>query len=381
MRKKQQMNVSMKRLMKRLVLLLAAAALPGWAATPEPAANTNAAAAAKPAAKVSDLFPDPVIAKGKGLEIKRSELDEEVIRTKTAYAAGQRPPPPDLDQRVLDGLIGAKLILSQATDADKAKGKEQFEKTIETYKTENKVTDAEFNEKLAPQLKLQGMSREQWDKQQIEQATLPVILERELKITVTDDQIKKYYDDNPARFEEPEMVRASHILLSTRDMTTNKELPDDKKKEKRKQTEDLLKRARAGEDFAKLAKEFSEDPGSKDKGGEYKFPRGQMVPEFEAAAFSLNTNQISDIVTTQYGYHIIKLSEKIPAKKTELDKVSPKIKEYLRQQAIQNQIKAYLETLKKNAGVQILDEKLKLEESATAPLPASQPPANPAAKP
>ena len=82
--------------------------------------------------------------------------------------------------------------------------------------------------------------------------------------------------------------------------------------------EGLLKRARAGEDFAKLAKEYSEDPGSKDKGGEYKFPRGQMVPEFEAAAFSLKTNQVSDIVTTSFGYHIIKLSEKIPAQKVEL---------------------------------------------------------------
>ena len=81
--------------------------------------------------------------------------------------------------------------------------------------------------------------------------------------------------------------------------------------------EGLLKRARAGEDFAKLAKEYSEDPGSKDKGGEYKFPRGQMVPEFEAAAFSLGTNQVSDIVTTRFGYHIIKLSEKIPARKVE----------------------------------------------------------------
>jgi peptidyl-prolyl cis-trans isomerase C len=373
----------MKELMKYLVLLLAAVSLRGLAATPAPSASTNSAATtSKPAAKVSDLFPDTVVAKGKGLEIKRSDLDEEIIRAKTAFAAGQRPPPPDLDQRVLDAMIANKLILAQATEADKAKGKEQFEKTFQGYKTENKVTDAEFNEKLAPQLKLQGMTREQWDKQQIEQATMPITLEREMKITITDEEIKKHYDENPARFEEPEMVRASHILLSTRDMTTNKELPDDKKKEKRKQMEDLLKRARAGEDFAKLAQEYSEDPGSKEKGGEYKFPRGQMVPEFEAAAFSLNTNQISDIVTTQYGYHIIKLSEKIPAKKLELDKVSPKIKDYLRQQAIQKNIKGYLETLKKNAGVEILDEKLKLVESAPASnLPAGQPAVKPAAKP
>ena len=99
-------------------------------------------------------------------------------------------------------------------------------------------------------------------------------------------------------------------------------MTEEQKAAKRKEMEGLLKRARAGEDFAKLAKEYSEDPGSKDKGGEYTFPRGQMVPEFEAAAFSLNTNQVSDIVTTRFGYHIIKLSEKIPAQKVEFAKVA-----------------------------------------------------------
>src|SRR5437763_13727165 len=111
------------------------------------------------------------------------------------------------------------------------------------------------------------------------------------------------------------MVRASHILIATSDPATGTEMSESEKKAKRKIADDLLKRAKAGEDFAKLAKENSEDPGSKDKGGEYTFPRGQMMPEFEAAAFSLNTNQVSDVVTTPYGFHIIKLYEKIPAHK------------------------------------------------------------------
>jgi parvulin-like peptidyl-prolyl isomerase len=130
--------------------------------------------------------------------------------------------------------------------------------------------------------------------------------------------------------------------------------------------EGILKRARDGEDFAKLAKENSEDPGSKDKGGEYTFPRGQMVPEFEAAAFSLKTNQVSDIVTTQFGYHIIKLSEKIPAKKVEFEKVSTEITDYLKQQQTQKQLPDYISKLKKESGLEILDEKLKPKETANA---------------
>jgi parvulin-like peptidyl-prolyl isomerase len=142
-----------------------------------------------------------------------------------------------------------------------------------------------------------------------------------------------------------------------------------------------LKRARAGEDFAKLAKEYSEDPGSKDKGGEYKFPKGQMVAEFEAAAFSLNTNQISDIITTRFGFHIIKLLEKLPAKKVEFAKAEPDIKDGLTQQALQKQFPDYLAKLKKEAGVEILDEKLKPKETADVPgLPAGHPPVKAGAK-
>ena len=200
-----------------------------------------------------------------------------------------------------------------------------------------------------------------------EESTAQVVLEREIKINVSDDEVKKFYDNNPSKFEQPEMVRASHVLISTRDPDTNKDLTEEQKAVKHKKAEEVLKRARAGEDFAKLAKENSEDPGSKDKGGEYQFARGQMVPEFETAAFSLKTNQVSDIVTTAYGYHIIKLSEKIPAKKIELAKVSPEIKEYLKQQEMQKHqqdLQKYLDKLKKDSGVQILDERLKLQETA-----------------
>jgi peptidyl-prolyl cis-trans isomerase C len=209
-----------------------------------------------------------------------------------------------------------------------------------------------------------------------DEAIAEAVLERELKVNVTDADVKKFYDDNPSKFEQPEMVRASHILISTKDMSTGVESTDDQKKAKRKQIEDLLKRARAGEDFAKLAKEFSDDPGSKEKGGEYTFPRGQMVPEFEAAAFSLKTNQVSDVVTTQFGYHIIKLNEKIPAKKVDYDKVSSDIKDYLKQQQTQKQLPDYISRLKKEAGTEILDEKLKSKETAaakdaTAPAPAA----------
>ena len=105
-----------------------------------------------------------------------------------------------------------------------------------------------------------------------------------------------------------------------------------------------------------------------------------MAPEFEAAAFSMNTNQISDIVTTQFGYHILKLSEKIPAKKMELAKVNQDIKDYLKGQIVQKQLPEYMEKAKKEAGVEILDEKLKPVKSISEALPGARPPVQPETK-
>jgi parvulin-like peptidyl-prolyl isomerase len=281
-----------------------------------------------------------------------------------------------VDQQVLDQLIQVQLLQAKSTVADKAAGKALAEKRFEEAKTRLGSEEA-----LNRQLKLMGTTREEVLAEWTDSATAESVLKRELKVNITDEDAKKFYEDNPARFEQPEMVRASHILLMTTDPKTNTELTEAQKAAKRKQMEGLLKRARAGEDFAALAKEFSEDPGSKDKGGEYKFPKGQMVPEFDAAAFSLNTNQVSDIVTTKFGFHIIKLSEKIPAQKVEYAKASSDIKDGLTQQALQKQFPEYLAKLKKEAGVEILDEKLTPKETADAPgLPAGHPPVKPGAK-
>ncbi len=359
-----------------LAAAFAAAALSALSGVAAPAPATNATAASK----LTDLFGDPVVAKAKGVEIKRSELDKSLVPIKANYTARQQNLGAEqtalLEFQVLSEMTGVQLTLNKATDADKQKGREQFEKMLKRLKTDNKLTDEEFEQKLATQLRVQDLTRAQWEKQIIDKATVAFILERELKVSLSDEEVKKYYDEHPARFEQPEQVRASHILIGTRDPNTNAELTEEQKKAKRKLADDLLKRAKAGEDFAKLAKEYSDDPGSKDNGGEYTFPRGQMVPEFEAAAFSLGTNQISDVIATQFGYHIIKLSEKIAAKKIELAKISDDLKEGLKQQELQKLLPDYFEKILKEANFEILDEKIK----AVADLKPPTKPAAPDAK-
>jgi peptidyl-prolyl cis-trans isomerase C len=350
----------MNTLVKSLVLPLMVAALPLWGATPDKPASTNSTAPAKSTIAPDELFGTKIIAKGKGVEVSSGQLAAEVIRVKSQAAAyGRNVPPGDMpmmERQILEQFIRVQLLQAKATEADKASGKAFAEKQYEDAKTRFGV------EEVNKQLKAMGTTKEDMVSKMAEKATAEAVLKREIKINVTDADAKKFYDENPGRFEEPEMVRASHILLMTKDPKTGAERSDEQKAASRKQMEGLLKRARAGENFATLAKEYSEDPGSKDKGGEYTFPKGKMMPEFEVAAFSLKTNEVSEIVTTDYGYHIIKLSEKIPARKVTYEKAAPNIKDGLTQQELRKQAPEYLAKLKTEAKVEILDEKLKAVE-------------------
>jgi len=373
-----------KKSLNSLVVLLALFA--GRVAAAEPAASGATNAPAKPLTP-TDLFGDDLVAKGKGFEVKRSQFDDALISLKASFAARNQKLSPEqtaaLEAGVLDSLIQMKLLLTKATEADRARGLEDSGKRFEMVRT-----NAGSEESLARQLKAVGLTPEELRKNWSEEATAKAVLERELNVKVSDEEIKKFYDDNPSKFEQPEMVRASHILLSTRD-ANSQELPVEDKAAKRKQAEALLKRARAGEDFTKLADQYSEDPGVKQNHGEYTFPRASadpqraMVPEFEIAAFSLKTNEVSDIVTTQFGYHIIKLSEKIPAQKIELAKVSARVKDYLSQEQVRKLAPDYLAKVRKEASVEILDQKLKERLNAmeqAAAQSASAIGTNPAAK-
>ncbi|MGA2812395.1 MAG: peptidyl-prolyl cis-trans isomerase [Candidatus Acidiferrum sp.] len=124
-------------------------------------------------------------------------------------------------------------------------------------------------------------------------------------VHISDDQLKAQYQQNIKDYEVPNRVHVQHILLMTVGKT------DAEVEEIRKKAEDILKQAKKGANFSDLAKKYSEDPGSKDKGGDLGFiVQGQTVPEFEKTAFSLENGQISDLVKTQYGFHIIKVVEK-----------------------------------------------------------------------
>ena len=149
------------------------------------------------------------------------------------------------------------------------------------------------------------------------------------QVTVPDADLQAFYQQNIAQYTTPEQLEASHILFR---------LEDKQEDAVRKQAEEVLKRARAGEDFAALAKQFSEDESNNMNGGSLgEFGRGTMVPEFDQAAFALKAGEISDLVKTSFGFHIIKVERNQPASTRSLDEVRAEIEDQLKWQQAQAQ--------------------------------------------
>ena len=235
---------------------------------------------------------------------------------------------------------------------DKIGSKEQ----LETILKQNGLTSAEFKSGITEQVKIKKLAEQLGNSD------------------ISDADAKKYYDKNIVKFKHPEEVKVSHILIAAnrKDIeelikaeNEGKELSeadlkakvDAKMKEKREKAEKLLAELKKDPSkFAKLAKENSEDPGSAENGGDLGFfPRGRMVPEFEKAAFSMKPNTVSDIIQTQYGYHIMLVADRKEAGQDPYEKVQNDIKEYLKNQKQVEMVDDLVESLKKNAKIEFAD--------------------------
>jgi peptidyl-prolyl cis-trans isomerase C len=167
------------------------------------------------------------------------------------------------------------------------------------------------------------------------------------KVSVADKDVKAYYDKYPDFFKQPEQVQARHILIKV-----DSQAEAAAKAEGRKTLENVQQKLHKGGDFAELAKEFSQCPSSADGGKLGSFKRGQMVKPFENAAFALKPGEVSDIVETKFGYHLIEVTDKQPETTISYEDVKDRLKQYLRQEEIQKEVRVYVETLKEKAEVE-----------------------------
>lgn len=174
------------------------------------------------------------------------------------------------------------------------------------------------------------------------------------KVSISEEDMKSYYDTHKDEFKTPEMARVRHILVKVAPGASEEE-----KKKAKEKAEGILDKIRAGEDFAKLATELSDDTGSKAKGGDLGFfARGRMVKPFEDAAFSLKPGQVSGIVETQFGYHIIKMEEMKEAGIDTFETVKERIRQKLLQDRIRTKVAEFIDNAMKNAKAEIHPEAL-----------------------
>jgi peptidyl-prolyl cis-trans isomerase C len=250
----------------------------------------------------------------------------------------------ELKNAILENLIIGELLFQES----KQKGievsaaavteqlqdiKQRFPSETEFKKVldENQITESDLQAQLKRDLAIQQLI----DKEVAQ------------RVMITDEESKTYYDTHPQSFVQPEQVRASHILIKV-----DADATEAQKTEARKKITAIQQKLKKGEDFASLAENYSEDTTSKKGGDLGYFGRGQMVEPFEEAAFSLKPNEISDIVETQYGYHLIKVVDKKPEAKLTYAEVKDRLDQYLKQQKLQSAEKLYIDNLRKNAAVE-----------------------------
>ena len=325
-----------------------AAATPATAATPGTPAGAPGLPGMPPAVKPMPANIPNVLARVNGEAIERWEFDNAVKRME--QRAGGPVPPEKRDQvlrGVLDQLVAYHLLAQESrarklpiTDAEVDARLGQIRQSF--------PTEEAYKQGIAAQ----GLTVDQVKQQTRTSIEVAKVIDAEVasKIAVQDADVDAFYKSNLERFKQGDSVHAAHILFAISPQAT----PEQKAEAKAKATA-ALKEIKGGADFAVIAKSQSQDPGSAQNGGDLGFfPKGQMTPAFEEAAFKLKPGSVSGIVETPFGFHIIKVIEKRGARTAPFVEVSGQIKDFLTQGQREQKLEAFVEQLKSKGKIENL---------------------------
>lgn len=293
-------------------------------------------------------FPD-VVAKVDGRPILKVDLVNaaQQLAAQKAMKEG-RPPAPTLEffKDVLDSLVVRELLYGDAKAQGLLASEAEVKRRVDDLK--KRYPDPK---KFAEALKAQGFTEQTLAENARVTLTVDKLVAEKYApaVQVTESSVRAFYDAHPDQMRVPERRRLRHILIRPEGDT-----PAAKEKAK-KLAEEVLARLKKGEDFATLAKQYSADPGSKEKGGELPpLTKGETVPQFEQAAWALKKDEISGVVETQFGHHIIQVLEILPVSQVPFDQVRPRLEQFLRQRDLQKGVRARADQLRAKAKVEIL---------------------------
>jgi peptidyl-prolyl cis-trans isomerase C len=312
------------------------------AASPSHPPATAPTAAAKPfPAQVPE-----VVARVNGEDVKKTDFDLLVRNAELSSGPIPAERRDEILRRVLDQLVTYTVLKQECATRKFTVADAELEERM-------KATRAQFpdEEQFKKALAARGMSLDRLRSDSRTEILIAKLMNEAVAGVQppTDAALREFYDKNPDKFKTGEMVRASHILIRVDEKADTATKAAAKSK-----IDAVLKRARAGEDFAGLARENSQD-GSAQAGGDLNFfGRGRMVAPFEQAAFALKPGQISDVVTTQFGYHIITVTEHRAAGAVPFEQVSPRLRQILTDQQKQQKAAAFVEELKQKSKIEVL---------------------------
>ena len=282
-----------------------------------------------------------------GKLISKSQYERDLsVFQKRAAQEGRQLSDADLTtvkNRILENLIDTEVLYQQSQKEGVKVDDQAINEQIETIKKR-------FFDEAAYKKALEEMDvSEKEIRAQIRRGlAINQLLDTNVsqKITVTEEESKKYYNNKLNLFKQPEQVKASHILIKVAP-----DAEESKKNQARKKIETVQKKVRQGEDFGLLAKANSEGPTAQRDGDLGYFNRGRMAEPFEDAAFALNVGEVSGIVETQFGYHLIKVTDKKTARTIPYKEVQLRLEQYLKKEKEKTEIQDYIENLKKSAKI------------------------------
>lgn len=283
----------------------------------------------------------PVVARVNGAPITHEQVEKLAER----MAAAQGGAPDAAKQEALQSLIDIEVLTQQAKADKIAAPTAEVDQHLSELKSRYPNPEA-FQQALAANHGTEAELRADLART----ALVQKVLDRHVTVTLAPDEAGNFYKANPDKFQHGAEVRASHILFLTP--------PDGDGSSAKQHATEVLARIKKGEDFGTLAKELSEDTGSKDKNGDLGFvPHEGAVKEFADAAFALKPGEVSDVVQTKFGYHIIKVTGVRDAGVTPLAEVKAELESFLQDQERDKQQQAYVEGLKKQAKIEIVEPK------------------------
>jgi peptidyl-prolyl cis-trans isomerase C len=320
------------------------------AATPTPQGAPGQPAAPPAEPKVDPAKLPEVVAKVNGKDIKKEEFLKETQEVRGQFLQrGARAEMLDgqtFYRQVLDGLIARTLLEAEAQAGGVTVTEEDLQKEISALRS--KFPSQEVFDQA---MKAQGIDEAKLKENLKRQLLVSKFVEAKVFSTAapSEEEMKAFYDQNQEQMKQPERLHLRHVLVRVDEAAA----PADKQKAREK-AESLLARIKGGEDFAKIATENSDDPGSKGRGGDIDWiARGQTVEPFEKAAFALTKpNELSPVVETRFGYHVIQLLERKDAGVVPFAEVKQRIGEHLKQQRSQQQFQAHLLELRTKAKVE-----------------------------